>query len=620
MIGKVFGARYEIIEGIDSGGMANVYKAKCRKTNSTVAVKILKDKFSNSEEYVKRFKKEAESVFSLEHDNIVHITDIGYDQKSYYMVMEYVDGPSLKTLIQEKTKIDETDAIRYAIQACSALSVAHRKGIIHRDIKPQNILVTKHGDIKVTDFGIAKSVSEDDEDEKQVIGSVYYVSPEQAKGDKVDIRTDIYSLGIVLYEMLTGVVPFTGDKTVAVALKHINEQITAPAEKNNLLSKSINNIVLKAISKSKKDRYQSMNAFKEDLVRALADPSGLFVNIPAVNINRDPKRSSTHKKNKVWKICILIVLIAVVMSIIVIGADVLYSSPQETFIVPKAMGINVALVEEQMKDNNLSVEITYESSETVREGFVINQTPESGSEVTGDTIVTLTVSSGPADLIMPDVYGLTLEEAEVYIQSMGLVIEDVIYELREGVDPGEVVSQIPEPGDVIMENDPVSLIVADELVQDSAVLPQMSDMLVDQAISLLYDKGFENCYVHQEESEMQEGTVIRQSPEQGLQTPFVSDIDLTISAYTTKEYAGSLHTVVEVPEKESKVKIVLTNTINGNTMNFVVLEQVADAGSLPINIDIESLDDGIKTVRILINNIEVYTNNEVEFVRKREIE
>ena len=218
MIGRLLNGRYAIIENVDTGGMAYIYKAVCKKTNRIVAVKILKEDFSDNPEYVSRFKKEAEAAFSLEHPNIVHVTDIGCDHGTYYMVMEYVEGCSLKSLIEEKGCLQEAEAIEYTSQICDALEAAHSEGIIHRDIKPQNILLTPEGQAKITDFGIATSVSSMEPKKSQVLGSVYYISPEQARGEKMDHRTDIYSLGVVFYEMLTGKLPHTGNKSVAVAL------------------------------------------------------------------------------------------------------------------------------------------------------------------------------------------------------------------------------------------------------------------------------------------------------------------------------------------------------------------------------------------------------------------
>ncbi len=223
----------------------------------------------------------------LDHENIVRVRDIGCDEGDYYMVMDYIEGSTLKSLIEQKGALDEKDALLIAIQICAALSAAHKHGIIHRDIKPQNILLDKENNAKLTDFGIAKSINTTKQQmEKQVMGSVYYISPEQARNEAIDARSDIYSLGILLYEMLTGELPHTGEQTVSVALKHINEQLRPPSEINPSVSASLSNIVLKATSKNRKDRYRTADALKQDLTRALVDPSGEFVDILIHQIKR----------------------------------------------------------------------------------------------------------------------------------------------------------------------------------------------------------------------------------------------------------------------------------------------------------------------------------------------
>ncbi|MDD5018501.1 MAG: protein kinase, partial [Eubacteriales bacterium] len=556
MIGKLLGGRYEIIEMIDTGGMAYVYKANCKKTNTFVAVKILKEKFTSIPEYVNRFKKEAQAVFSFDHENVVHVTDLGFDEGVYYMVMEYIDGPSLKTLIDEKTRIDEKEAVQYAIQICSALAAAHRKGIIHRDIKPQNILLCGDGKIKITDFGIAKSVSKEEDNEKQVLGSIYYISPEQAKGEKVDTRTDIYSLGIVLYEMLTGELPYTGDKTISVALKHINEQMTPPAEKNGRLSSSINAIILKAASKSKKDRYQSMIELKNDLVRALVDPEGSFVTLPATLITTGTKRAVFEKRNKIWKVCVLIGLAAVVISAIVAGANA-FSAGSQAVVVPDSVGMTEVSAEDLLIGIGLAVDKTYETSETAEKGIVLSQSPGAGSQALVNSVIILTVSSGPADQVMPNVVNKTQEEAESVIQSLGLVLEGIEYEYSESVAAGCVISQIPEAETTISENNPVTLVISSAEAEGSIVMPQVAGMLLDQAISILSEAGLNQCFIYQDESDQEEGLVLNQSPGQGIQTTYTTEIDLWISQYTDNEYIGNVKKNIEISEKGSKIRVAL---------------------------------------------------------------
>ncbi|NLC68028.1 MAG: Stk1 family PASTA domain-containing Ser/Thr kinase, partial [Clostridiaceae bacterium] len=274
---SVLGNRYELIEKIGGGGMAVVYKARCRLLNRYVAVKVLREEFTGDEEFVKRFEIEAQSAASLSHPNIVPIYDVGNENNVYYIVMEYVDGITLKEYIAEKGPLEWKEAIRIATQICSAIEHAHIKKIIHRDIKPQNILVTKEGIAKVTDFGIARAATSSTITMVgTTIGSVHYFSPEQARGGYIDEKSDLYSLGIVLYEMVTGRMPFDGESPVAIALMHIQDKPVPPTELNKDIPKALNDIIIKAIRKEQSNRYQSASEMLEDLYRALREPYGSF--------------------------------------------------------------------------------------------------------------------------------------------------------------------------------------------------------------------------------------------------------------------------------------------------------------------------------------------------------
>ncbi len=606
MTGRTLGGRYTITESIDSGGMAYIYKALCKKTGRFVAVKVLKEKFSDNTEYVNRFKKEASAAFSLEHDNIVRVTDIGCDDGVYYMVMEFIEGRTLKSLIDISQIVEEREAIQYAIQICSALSSAHKRGIIHRDIKPQNVLIDADKKAMVTDFGIAKSLSARHETESQVIGSVYYISPEQARGESVDARTDIYSLGIMLYEMTTGELPYTGDQTVSVALKHINEQITAPAFKNSALSESINKIILKATSKNKRDRYRSMDAFRDDLVRALVDPSGAFIDLPYQHTAVTENIKQLARKFKIWKVCVLVVLILGVSLAALLGVGAIHKAAMETLQVPDTAGKDLDAAVEEITGLGLLADTNFEPSETVPLGVVISQSPSANSQVLkGDTII-LTVSSGPSDMLMPDVYDLSLEDAAALIEQMGLVIDNISYEEAADFESGHVFAQSPDAGSIVMEGDPVSLIVSGESTPSGAV-PQLVDTMLSQAVPLLYDAGFKNCYVYEQESILAEGTVTSQSPEQGIQTPFVNEITLWISAFKDKPYSGRFYASVNVAEKESILRIIVEDTLDRHKVSFVQ-EMQPEVGVLPLDLSINCLTEGQKTIRVLLNNVEVLSS------------
>ena len=276
--GKLLGNRYEIIEKIGNGGMATVYKAKCHVLNRYVAVKILRDEFTTDEEFIKRFAAEAQSAASLTHPNIVSIYDVGNEGNLYYIVMELIKGKTLKEIINESGPLPWKWSVNIAIQIASALETAHRNRIIHRDIKPHNIIITEDGIAKVTDFGIAKAVSNSTITAfGTTIGSVHYFSPEHARGGYTDAKSDLYSLGVVMYEMLTGTVPFDADTPVSIALKHMQETPKEPRELNEDIPIAVNNIIMKAMKKDTNARYSSATEMLRDLNKALKDPNGNFV-------------------------------------------------------------------------------------------------------------------------------------------------------------------------------------------------------------------------------------------------------------------------------------------------------------------------------------------------------
>ena len=280
LIGKIVGNRYEIISEAGTGGMATVYKAKDRVLNRNVAVKVLKDEYTTDQDFIKRFNSEAQSAAALSHPNIVSIYDVGHEEENnlYYIVMELIKGKTLKEIINKDGSISWKWAVNIAIQIASALEEAHKHGIIHRDIKPHNIIITEDGTAKVTDFGIAKAVSNSTITAfGTTIGSVHYFSPEQAKGGITDARSDLYSLGVVMYEMLTGKVPFDADTPVSVALMHMQEKPKEPIELNSDIPMAVNKIVVKAMRKEPVERYQTASEMLADLSEALKDPNGDFV-------------------------------------------------------------------------------------------------------------------------------------------------------------------------------------------------------------------------------------------------------------------------------------------------------------------------------------------------------
>lgn len=622
MIGKILGGRYEVLENIDSGGMAYVYKALCKKTDKEVAIKVLKDEFAGSLEYVERFKREAQAAFQLEHENVVQVYDVGYDENSYYMVMEFINGPTLKNIIETSGFLPEKQAIEYALQICSALSSAHRNGIIHRDIKPQNVLVNENDVAKITDFGIAKSVASQPESDSQVIGSVYYVSPEQAKGEKVDQRTDIYSFGIMLYEMLTGELPYKGEKSVSVALKHINEQITPPKKLNNEISESINKIIIKATSKKKKDRYSNIAELKKDLTLALVDKRGEFVD---VNISTIRKFSPVNiRKNNIWKIAVITVTLAMLIAVGVFGGNAIFGTSEEQPVtdtllrVPSTIGMNLIEAQEVLESLGLNVVVVYKNNDDLEGDTVMDQSPESGSKILSEDSIMLTVSFGPQIVYMPNLSGMTEEEAKDALEDRGLTVEDITYEVSNQFHSGTVIDQEPAPDSDMLEDSAVTFVVSKGPDEEKGTVPQVIDRNLEVAIGTLNDLGFVNTFVYQEPSDKESGTVIGQSPQEGLSEPFERDIDLRVSEYKELEYVGTLDEVIEIEDIGSKVKIVLEEDVGVFTTNFMI-DELRDIkqGELDLYMPIESFSAGTKLVKVYVNNDPPYEFS-VSFAKRSE--
>ncbi len=604
MIGRILGGRYEIIEDVDSGGMALIFKALCKKTKNVVAVKVLKEEFANKAEYVMRFKKEAQAVFSLEHDNIVRVRDIGCDEGVYYMVMDYIDGVCLKSLIG-KQPIEEKDAIVYAAQVCSALSAAHKKGIIHRDIKPHNIMLDKNNNIKLMDFGIAKSMGMSTEKENQVIGSVYYVSPEQARGEEVDARSDIYSLGIVLYEMITGELPFTGDKTASVALKHLNEQITAPIEKNPNISAAINGIVLKATSKSPKDRYRTVGALKQDLMRALIDKEGTFL---GQRQNQTPQKQANHK---IVKICILAALVCLLVGLAVIGVKIF--TPEEQYALPDLIDKEAAYALPLLENLGYKVELSEEPSEVTEQGFVIKQSPEPGNNAALGSVVALVVSSGPADLVMPDLFGFAFDEAVEIIEDMGLVLGDIIYEQRDDMPEHNIISQSLFADTIVEKGEVITLIVSGSQQTEDIVMPKLTGLNVLQAVKMLNELGFGSYLVYEEESTQPEGIVTNQSPRQGAQESPLNSVDIWISSFSGKRYNALLQAQFKITEPGTIIRAVIETPMEGASINIAQEQTTEGTGLQTVTLNLTSIFEGAGTVKVYVNN-ELVTTQEVRFV------
>lgn len=485
MEGQVLGNRYLLLEKIGGGGMAVVYKAKCNLLNRFVAIKILRSEFTNDEEFVKRFKVEAQAVASLSHPNVVSIYDVGHQEDIHYIVMEYVDGMTLKEFINKHGAINWQDAVKITIQICSAIEHAHKNNIVHRDIKPHNILLTKEGIAKVTDFGIARAVTSSTITMVgSTIGSVHYFSPEQARGGFIDEKSDLYSLGIALYEMVTGKVPFDGDTPVSVALKHIQEVPVEPHKHVPSLPYGVNEIIMKAIQKEQNLRYQSATSMINDLNRVLVQPQGGFVGMDNFNgqstIRMKPvnsprtaneSRNNEYNKNtdtkKQKKKNYVAYWIAGITSILVIALAIamvvsLLSKPnQPTYKMENYVGRQYEAVKTELEERGFKIIPTMQVSDKVEKGVIIHQSIQPGTDYKSGsyTSLELTVSSGPKMSRVPDVKDREYREAQSEMEANNLKYK-IEREFNEDVAADYVIRTEPAAGEEVEEGTEVTIYVS----------------------------------------------------------------------------------------------------------------------------------------------------------------
>ena len=553
--GKLLGNRYEIIEKIGNGGMATVYKATDKVLKRHVAVKILRDEFTTDEEFIRRFEVEAQSAARLTHPNIVSIYDVGVDGNLYYIVMELIQGKTLKEIIiKEKGPLPWKWSINVAIQIASALEMAHRNNIIHRDIKPHNIIITEDGIAKVTDFGIAKAVSNSTITAfGTTIGSVHYFSPEHARGGFTDAKSDLYSLGVVMYEMVTGRVPFDADTPVSVALKHMQEEPEEPIEVNPKVPTSVNKIIMKALQKDTSLRYQTSSEMLVDLKKALKDPEGDFVeeleydptaSTQVIDTNKIKKESQTQnskgKKDGKLKTFIknhkgLSIFIGLILLFILsLGGTMLalnLTNPPEVSM-PNVVGLSKEEARQEIENAKLKFEVEKEEyNKDVPEGFVISQDPtymERFNKVKQGSTVKVVISKGQEKTTVPKVVGMEKDKAIKALEDAKLKVE-VVEETSKKVQEGYVISQETDPDTEAFAGDTVIIHVSTGV--EKATVPDVIGKTQSEAKSMLEAQGFVVSVVTSEDSSKASGVVLKQSLDSGKSVEKGSSITITVNSY-----------------------------------------------------------------------------------------
>ena len=461
MVGKVLAERYEIIEKIAEGGMARVYRGRDLLLKRTVAIKVLKDQMTGDAAFIRRFEREAQSAAALSHPHIVNIYDVGEQDGTYFMVMEYVDGINLKQYIREKGRLPVHEAVRISRQIAEALEEAHKAGVVHRDIKPQNILFSRDGKVKVADFGIAiagdgATVTVGDE----IIGTVQYIAPEQARGEIAGKQSDLYSLGIVFYEMVTGKVPFTGESPVAVAMKHIQEQIVPPGRLSGDLPEQVEQVIMKALEKDAANRYNTAEDFLEDLFYAenREEPrvapkrinntdyeDGDDVILRPTPSNPSKKQGKRVSPRLVKALAGVVLLLALVAALVGGGWHLVNNvlvPPEVT--VPDVRNMSQNEASTALREAGLvpSSQISYVYDDQIDVGHVVKTDPPEGRIVRQEREISLYISQGPEFIATPDLYGRTENEARVILNDLDLAMS-VVRDYNEDVDKGQIYRQVP---------------------------------------------------------------------------------------------------------------------------------------------------------------------------------
>ena len=541
MVQRILDQRYELEELIGGGGMADVYKAKDCLLNRPVAVKILHEQFKQDKEFIDKFQREAQAAARLSHPNIVNIYDVGVADGDHYIVMEYVPGRTLKDRIRQEGHLSVSESLRVAREIAEALAHAHANNLVHCDIKPHNILMMADGHAKVADFGIARAVTESTMTYSgNVVGSVHYFSPEQAKGTMITPKSDVYSLGVVLYEMLTGKLPFTGDNPVSIAVKHLQEEPVPVRQIDPSIPPVVEAIVSKAMSKDPAMRPTSAELVQDiqqaermlmtgaqPVNRMAQDPDATQV-LPRVQPQQtipprraaqeedyeddEPKKEKSIFKSKKFIIGLLMVLFAGFF----VGAFMSYGKFWSTaeVTVPDVTGKQMTLARQILEDKKLRVNVAETYNADVPAGQVVSQNPTAGSKVKEQRLVTIYVSKGGEEIEMPDLTGLSKADAEAQLKKMGLKLGSV-YEKYSNEEAGTVIKQDPKAGTKISRGQTVDITVSKGKQSHKVSVPDVTGASLDNAKAALQSRGLRVGSISKQESRQAAGTVISQSPASG---------------------------------------------------------------------------------------------------------
>ncbi len=597
MIGRILDNRYEIIEEIGNGGMAQVYKARCSLLNRFVAIKVLRKEFVKDDEFLARFKTEAQAAAALSHHNIVSIYDVGREDDIEYIVMEYAEGMTLKEYIKDNTMLSWQEAVDFAVQICRALKCAHKNGIVHRDIKPQNIILTNEGILKVTDFGIARAVSSSSVTiTGNTMGSVHYLSPEQAKGGYTDSKSDIYSLGIVMYEMVTGKLPFDGDNPVSIAIKQIQEQPVPPKEYNLAVPLAVENIIMKAMNKNGDKRYQTADEMLIDLEIARVKPDEAFEGdadtgieatkkIPIIEpqdikkaedetaikkYERPVKEAGSMKKPEKRAIIWAVVTSVVIVSALVIGAiGVLFPSAfggGGDIEVPELVDAMYEDVKDAYKEKGITIALAQTVNDSDKdEGTILSQNPKAGKMIKAPFEIMVTVSGGIKEYKLENYERKGVIEVKLALESKGIkVIEEK--ENSDTIPEGIIVRTSPSANAKVKSGDTVTLYVSGGIGDNRVLMPNVYGLTLQRARKIISDNNLQEGEISEDYSDKPLGHVISQRITANSEVPNYSRVDLVVSKGVEPQ-GKSLGITVPQNKETTTIKIVQDGKVIHNAIH-----------------------------------------------------
>lgn len=644
-IGKKIEGRYEVQELIGVGGMSHVFKGYDVLENRTVAIKILKDEFAQDEEFQRRFKNESKAIAVLDHPNIVKIFDVCYGSRGQSIIMEYIEGITLKEYLSRQEKISWKESLHFTTQILDAMDHAHSKGIVHRDLKPQNIMLMSDGSIRIMDFGIARfSRNEQRTVTDKAIGSVHYISPEQAQGESSDQKSDIYSVGVMMYEMLTGSLPFDADSAVSIAIKQISSKPKNPSELNPDIPEGLEEIVLKAMQKTPDDRYESSKAMLADIEEFKKNPSIQFEYkyysddsatkyFDAVNDGKtkvmdsiektEPEDVKVKKQGKTVLILSAVALAFITITGIFFAWMFLFGgfSDSENIILDDLSGMTIEEIQELDKYSNITFEIiAQEYSDEFEIDTVIRQNPGADTEVKDNTTIQLTMSAGSRELTVPNISEMELSAAETMLTTRNITY--TVVEINDDyVKSGYVIETSPSIGSSITTSDTVTVYVSKGTSSTTAAIPDVTGL--DQTIAqrLIEQEGFKIDTIETIDSDLPSGTVVSQTPTAGTTADSGTSVTLYISSGNyDKEVSVSVSLPTAVTDVVS-LSYEFTSGASGNeSLQPSVAKSITISNSgqgtdvLKIYIDGElfkqySINYTSETAQLVIDNSSKFTNS-----------